>query len=61
VVRGTLRTHLNCRALPVSAVWIFCDRSIDPVLLKKHSSDTMDSIIKGFELAFPRPLTLQQT
>ncbi|KAL0018479.1 hypothetical protein WJX77_008698 [Trebouxia sp. C0004] len=34
--------------------------SVDPVLLKKHSTDTMDSIIKDFELAFPRPLMLQQ-
>ena len=60
MVRGTLRAHLNCRALPVPSVRFFFDRSVDPVLLKKHSTDTMDSIIKAFELAFPRPLMLQQ-
>ena len=47
--------------MPVPSVRFFCDRSVDPVLLKKQGfRDTMDSIIKGFELAFPWPLMLQQ-
>ncbi|DBA69888.1 TPA: hypothetical protein ACH3X2_012388 [Trebouxia sp. C0005] len=38
----------------------FMNECTDPVLLKKHSPDTLEEIIKSFELAFPKPFMLQQ-